>query len=1088
MGGTLVSRGVDRLAERYGRLVSAYPYTTMAFAVCVGFLLATGNVTSRSFEARSSVLYVPQHAPLAKLRDDMWVTFGPPPDPYIVTISRADGGDILTRESLLGVMSLHEAIVNSTVQTAPQNSGSSAFGKPVAMPMRYEDVCMQRYIPEMGERVCAVSSILQLWEYDHASLEAATEAQVRTSVSAAYARHEIDLGGVRRVGNETAVGASALMLIYSLDMNLPSYDSGEMSTWELETWRNLRRTPLQSAAGRARPGALDAEESPAAEAAGDSGLEPFRINLYSRHINEFESEQFVEEDAYLMVLSIVSVIIYVCFALSMGSNGSGERGGRWWARLHRVALGLTCGVSVGFSVLAGFGLACYLGVPLCPVSPLVVFTLLGVSVDDMIILYDCHVREAARVDRIIGAHAHDAALALVGAAVVRRGRKERRAGFRAAIKPGLAVVDCAFAKSLAQASSAISLTSATTAIALATGWAVDFPVYAYFCGATGCCIACCFFFQGTLFAPLLLLSERAEYAHRVALQLVELETVDDGSFNSGARPWRPLAPSVHVVHVEALEAGSLSSAKPQLVGGELPQPPNGGYAPHALGNAHGWSARDQKAALGNGHGSGKVGGNGQRTEPAANGKSQPSSPTMSRRESQMALTSVAQRMMRAYAKWLLRPAVSVVVLFLYGLLVISCGVMSRSLKVGLPQRDTVPDGSHCGLFLDDLDNFWSGDTPEQVELVFKCDRISIEPDADSPAGSLLVGRSQAAVEGLWASGAVLRVTSNWADAYADWLKCPPDVLPGFAGGGSCSMRNLTAFLNDGEMHACAAQGAYAEWASKHEKRRKEQVPTTTNNNSNNKTHPRTNTYTLSTNTKTSRSSRKRRWRRQRRRRRARSRRRRGWIWKPSSAGGASPRRRSSRPTSSRCSKSLAASQPSPAQRRSPAASRGLTPRCARTTASGSTRSRAATRARTQPSVASRASATRSCASSAQPRAACAASTQTPGVAAPTPTTTRPPSSRSRAAVSSSRRMWCSAATQTRAPAPTSIAPCSRTPRPAACGGGSAGCSAPSQRSSRRSSPLRARPAPPCAARLARLRARVAPSRPSASLGAGHGGS
>jgi hypothetical protein len=349
MGGTYVSRAVDRLAEKYGRLVSSRPYTTMFFAVLVGCFLATGSLTSLTFEARSSMLYVPQHAPIAKLRDDMWATFGPPPDPYIVTISRADGGDILTRESLLGVMTLHEAIVESTVQTAPLGGGSSEFGTPVAMPMRYEDVCMQRYIPEIGERVCAVSSILQLWEYDRSSLESATDAQVRAAVSAAYARHEIDLGGVRQIGNGTDVGAGALMLIYSLDMNLPSYDSGEMATWELETWGKLRRTPPSSATSNSereaeeRPAEAEAEpqrqqpQQPRARAtaqaqggqAGGNGLEPFRINLYSRHINEFESEQFVSEDAYLMALSIVSVIIYVCFALSVGSNGSGERGGRW---------------------------------------------------------------------------------------------------------------------------------------------------------------------------------------------------------------------------------------------------------------------------------------------------------------------------------------------------------------------------------------------------------------------------------------------------------------------------------------------------------------------------------------------------------------------------------------------------------------------------------------------------------------------------------------------------------------------------------------------------------------------------------------
>ena len=238
MGGTSTSRCVDRAAARYGRLVSKRPNTTMAFSVIVGLLLATGTLTSLTFEARSAMLYVPQHSPLAKLRDDMWATFGAPPDPFVVTVSLVDGGDMITRDALLRVLSLHDAIVNAT---SLAEVGSNDFELPRVETTRYEDVCMQRYIPELGERFCAVSSVLQLWEYDRHSLEAATDDEIRTAVSEAYAAHEIDLGGVRRMPNSTKVGASALMMLYLLDSQIPAYDNGETAAWELHAWRLLRR-------------------------------------------------------------------------------------------------------------------------------------------------------------------------------------------------------------------------------------------------------------------------------------------------------------------------------------------------------------------------------------------------------------------------------------------------------------------------------------------------------------------------------------------------------------------------------------------------------------------------------------------------------------------------------------------------------------------------------------------------------------------------------------------------------------------------------------------------------------------------------
>jgi len=60
--------------------------------------------------------------------------------------------------------------------------------------------------------------------------------------------------------------------------------------------------------------------------------------------------------------------------------------------LHRsrLLLGSSVVLTIFFSLIASFGIAAYAGVTLTVLSPLVVFILLGVGVDDMIIIVDSY--------------------------------------------------------------------------------------------------------------------------------------------------------------------------------------------------------------------------------------------------------------------------------------------------------------------------------------------------------------------------------------------------------------------------------------------------------------------------------------------------------------------------------------------------------------------------------------------------------------------------------------------------------------------------------------------------------------------------
>ncbi|KAG8466627.1 hypothetical protein KFE25_008006 [Diacronema lutheri] len=409
-----VERAVARVFYRVGVFVGRYPWRVALGAVLVSCALSAGllNVT---FEARSHKLYIPQRDFMAGDRLMLDDAFGVSPEPGILIVHRKDGGALDTKPTMLAVLDLHEQLVGLTAQTDDGRNVSFA------------DVCYRRYIGLLGHEECIVSSPLELWWYQREQLE--DDEDVRATADGAYDAHTVDFGTKGDV-------IEALQIKYFFEPRGETDPDGRYARYQL--WEELMREQIF---------ALDAD-----------GEFPLRISYWSTNYNEMEAQSFVKDDSYLMALSLVFIMLYVCITLG-GVTAD--------CRQTRLLLGSTCALCTGLAMASGFGIASMLGIPLQPISPIVCFTLLGVAVDDMIII-------------VMAFEAVDSALP-----------DDERLGL-----------------ALSRAGSTITVTSVTSTVAFLTGYFVDFPALAYFCVPASLCILMVYFLQMTLFAACLSLDAK----------------------------------------------------------------------------------------------------------------------------------------------------------------------------------------------------------------------------------------------------------------------------------------------------------------------------------------------------------------------------------------------------------------------------------------------------------------------------------------------------------------------------------------------------------------------------------------------------
>jgi len=301
----------------------------------------------------------------------------------------------------------------------------------------YEDACYRQYAAVAQEEVCAMRSVLQLWGFQPSSFDADDDWNAK--VQAAHADGVVSLGG--RVDTlEDAMQAEVLQLTYLFDAASPAYVDGGVRAWEAALVAMLARWNEDHADGRA---------------GGRAGGHLLHVDYWSTLMNSADASAVILQDLPILAATIGAVFAYVSIAIG---------GLTIDCRRSRLQLGAMCGVVVGLAIVSAFGACAVFGVPLAPMSSLVVFILVGVAVDDMVIIVDSFDRTHAALS-----------------------------------------LDERVESALQRAGPALTLTSLTTAVALLSGLQADLPSISLFCLPGAVSVAMVNVLQLTLFIGALVL-------------------------------------------------------------------------------------------------------------------------------------------------------------------------------------------------------------------------------------------------------------------------------------------------------------------------------------------------------------------------------------------------------------------------------------------------------------------------------------------------------------------------------------------------------------------------------------------------------
>jgi len=424
--GKLVPMLIERLYSALGVLVVRHPGKTILFSLLLVAVLSSGLLFAQ-FTTNPELLYIPQFSELGLQRKYVDSTFGARPQPGIFVIKhQEEGGNIITRDHMLDLFKFHELV--STFQVQWQGEALS-----------FRDMCARRFFAQAGEYECLSDSLLKKWFFQLSRFE--EDEDWMGTVLEAYDNNEVNFGAMSVVynGTERQLRAEAVQASYYFNSSLSFYADGGINTWEEALVREVEHINDQS------------------------GL--IALSYWSTKLNEKDASAIVTKDVDVLCLTFIFILLYVCITLG---------GFTLDRRRSRMALGAFCGICTVCSLASGFGLCAYLGVPLAPMSTLVLFTLIGVSVDDMIIIVDAFDRTSPQVS----------------------------------LEERLRVA-------LSHAGTAVTMTSMTTITAFLSGVAVDLPSIQLFCAPAAASVLMVNVLQVTLFTALLVQDAQRQSAHKL---------------------------------------------------------------------------------------------------------------------------------------------------------------------------------------------------------------------------------------------------------------------------------------------------------------------------------------------------------------------------------------------------------------------------------------------------------------------------------------------------------------------------------------------------------------------------------------------
>eukprot|EP00930_Biecheleria_cincta_P024024 TRINITY_DN17257_c0_g1_i1.p1 TRINITY_DN17257_c0_g1~~TRINITY_DN17257_c0_g1_i1.p1 ORF type:complete len:1034 (+),score=160.62 TRINITY_DN17257_c0_g1_i1:108-3209(+) len=330
----------------------------------------------------------------------------------------------------------------------------------------------------------------------------------------------------------------------------------------------------------------------------DLRSEYFHVINFSEYDLELEQTRPGTKEAHLMGMAFALILAFLCCSIAAPKKGSRRR--------HRLLLGLSSMLVIGLSLLCGVALIGYLGVPYTAGTTLVIFTLFGVAVDDIIVLVHTYDRFSVdRSDYSDYAHYSFSEQQVKPLAEFLREECLRVCSAGTGLTPvewlgSLLVVDSsstavappwgglqesqfpltvmrrekavAFEDSMSSclvaSGSAITLTSATSFVGFLVASSVDLPSMTYFCITGAMCILSKFVLQLTVFFPLFIISEKRCLAGIPALALDPASSSGVSARCSGALDQAPPTRSSSFSSVGSLAVQSLRAAvKLPSVGG-----------------------------------------------------------------------------------------------------------------------------------------------------------------------------------------------------------------------------------------------------------------------------------------------------------------------------------------------------------------------------------------------------------------------------------------------------------------------------------------------------------------------------------------
>jgi predicted RND superfamily exporter protein len=350
-----------------------------------------------------------------------------PTDTQLVISSSGPGPGPGSGQNVLDMSILTRAFeLEQEIRTTPTLNG-----------IRFDDVCDRRSI----RANCTAYSIFEFLQiYSVSQLH-------ETNVYAA-----IDylppgfVGGIKRASNGSIISATALYssFIGTTDPTLSS---------KLDEWEEV------VIYGVIQPFIDNVREQQAAMNAMGTNTKSFHVAYTNEFGKSVEVKALVAGEYPLFGGTIMLILIYMC----------GILGGKPF-RHSRLLLGATCIFTVLCSLVIALGVTTYLSVPTTVLAPLVIFVLLGIGVDDIIIITSAF-EHAVAEHPLLPLHQQ------VGEAL-------RDAGY------------------------AISITSLTSFVAFIFASFVDFPAISYFCYTGACGVVAVFVLQLTFFAGCLTYDER----------------------------------------------------------------------------------------------------------------------------------------------------------------------------------------------------------------------------------------------------------------------------------------------------------------------------------------------------------------------------------------------------------------------------------------------------------------------------------------------------------------------------------------------------------------------------------------------------